>query len=72
MALIDVLIDGTPMQMDESLLVRTNGQVDNDNEFTTWVEYRLPHSDVIVHRSAHVTIKHWPGQASVALQSFGS
>jgi hypothetical protein len=41
--------------MEESLLVKKEGQVDNDNEFTTWVEYYL--NDELVHRSAHVRLK---------------
>jgi hypothetical protein len=43
--------------VDETLLVKTEGSVDNDHECTTWVEYRFPGSDVIVHRSVHVTLK---------------
>lgn len=52
--------DGTHAEVDESLLVRTDGELDNDNEHTTWVEYRFPGSDAIVHRSAHVQLKQWP------------
>lgn len=51
------LIHTTKGDLEESLLVKTEGQVDNENEFTTWVEYRLPDSDEIIHRSAHVTLK---------------
>ena len=47
-------------QVDERELVKTDGVVDNDHERTTWVEYRFPDSDVIVHRSVHVTLKEWP------------
>lgn len=43
--------------LEESTLIKTEGQIDNENEFTTWVEYRLPDSDEIIHRSAHVTLK---------------
>lgn len=43
--------------MDESALVRTDGKFEDDNEMTTWVEYRLPGSEEIVHRSAHVFLK---------------
>jgi len=43
--------------MDESLLEKKTGEVDNENEFTTWVEYRKPGTEEIVHRSAHVTLK---------------
>ena len=53
------LAPGEPItRMDDSLLVRTDGVVDNDNEYTTWVEYRL--DGKIVHRSAHVTVKKMP------------
>jgi hypothetical protein len=41
--------------MDENLLEKKTGVVDNDNEHTTWVEYWL--DGELVHRSAHVTLK---------------
>ena len=41
--------------MDESLLEKREGIVDNDNETTTWVEYWL--DGELVHRSAHVALK---------------
>jgi hypothetical protein len=44
--------------MDDSLLVKQEGTVDNDNELTTWVEYWL--DGELVHRSAHVTLKKSP------------
>ena len=44
-------------QVPESLLVKSTGQVDDERELTNWVEYRLPGTDVIVHRSVHVTLK---------------
>lgn len=43
--------------MDEVCLVKSEGSLDNENEVTTWIEYRLPDSDRIVHRSVHVTLK---------------
>jgi hypothetical protein len=46
--------------VDESLLVKKEGRDENDNEIAEWVEYRFPNSDVIVHRSVHVTLKRWP------------
>lgn len=55
--------------MDESLLVRTDGLVDNDHERTTWVEYRL--GDEIVHRSVHVTLKHASVFSIPEVQSLG-
>jgi len=44
--------------MDESFLRKVEGQLDNDNEFTTWVEYYQ--GDELVHRSVHVTLKKMP------------
>ena len=48
----------TKGDMDESLLEKREGVVDNDNELTTWVEYWL--GEELVHRSAHVTLKKMP------------
>ena len=52
-----MLIPTVEGDVDDSLLVKTEGGVDNDHERTTWVEYRRPGSDVVIHRSAHVTLK---------------
>jgi hypothetical protein len=41
--------------MDDSLLNKKEGTIDNDNENTTWVEYYL--NGELVHRSAHVSLK---------------
>jgi hypothetical protein len=41
--------------MDDSLLEKREGSVDNDNEYTEWVEYWL--DGELVHRSAHVRLK---------------
>jgi len=41
--------------MEESLYIKKEGIVDNENEHTTWVEYW--NGNVLVHRSAHVTLK---------------
>lgn len=49
------LVTTTKGEMDESLLEKREGTVDNDNELTTWVEYW--HEGELVHRSAHVTLK---------------
>lgn len=54
--------------VDEATLVKTEGVMENDNERATWVEYRLPGSDLIVHRSVHVTLKRWPEGLEVATQ----
>lgn len=60
--LISILRKGGAVyeQVEESELVKLEGVVDDDNEHTTWVEYRFPNDDHIVHRSAHVTLKKWP------------
>lgn len=52
-----MLITTTRGDMDESLLVKLEGVVDNEGELTTWVEYRPIGEDEIIHRSAHVTLK---------------
>ena len=49
------IITTTKGDMDESLLEKREGTMDNDNEATTWVEYW--HEGELVHRSAHVTLK---------------
>ena len=53
-----MLITTTNGEMDESLLEKKEGSIDNDNEYTTWVEYWL--DGELVHRSAHVTLKTSP------------
>lgn len=45
----------TKGEMDESLLEKREGSLDNHNELTTWVEYWL--EGELVHRSAHVSLK---------------
>ena len=54
--------------MDESLLEKLEGSIDNDNETTTWVEYWL--DGELVHRSAHVQLKKTVG-LKVEAASFG-
>jgi len=49
------LVTTTKGEMDESLLEKKEGFVDNDNEYTTWVEYW--HEGELVHRSVHVSLK---------------
>jgi hypothetical protein len=53
-----MLVNTTKGEMDDSLLEKREGSVDNDNESTTWVEYWL--DGELVHRSAHVTLKNIP------------
>ena len=49
------LVNTTKGEMDESLLEKKEGFVDNDDEYTTWVEYWL--DGELVHRSVHVALK---------------
>lgn len=49
------LITTTKGEMDETLLEKREGEIDNDNETTKWVEYWL--EGELVHRSVHVTLK---------------
>jgi hypothetical protein len=64
-----MIIPTTKGPMDEALLVRTDGVVDNEDEHTTWVEYRL--GGEIVHRSAHVTLKKLPAMFGEAAKIGG-
>ena len=59
----------TKGDMDESLLEKREGTVDNDNELTTWVEYWL--EGELVHRSAHVTLKKSPVFGGGEIASIG-
>ena len=50
-----MIVTTTKGEMDDSMLEHRTGEVDNENEFTTWTEYWL--DDELVHRSVHVTLK---------------
>lgn len=56
-------------EMDEAALEKKEGVIDNEDEYTTWVEYRL--GDDLVHRSAHVTLKKMPTFADGTAAGFG-
>ena len=62
------IVTTTLGDMDESLLEKQEGTVDNDNELTTWVEYWK--DSELVHRSAHVTLKIVPNFLSGQTASF--
>jgi hypothetical protein len=62
------MITTTKGLMDETLLDKREGIVDNDNETTTWVEYWL--DGELVHRSAHVALKN-PMLAGLEAASLG-
>jgi hypothetical protein len=53
-----LIVTTTKGDMDDSLLEKREGNVDNENELTAWVEYWL--EGELVHRSAHVTLKKMP------------
>lgn len=50
-----MIITTTKGDMDDSLLEKREGVVDNEIEYTEWVEYW--HEGDLVHRSAHVRLK---------------
>ena len=56
-----MIVTTTKGGMDTSLLEHRSGEVDNDNEATTWTEYWLDGG--LVHRSVHVTLKKMPSFA---------
>jgi hypothetical protein len=62
------LVTTTKGDMDDSLLEKKEGFVDNENEYTTWVEYWL--DGELVHRSVHVQLKKSVGLV-VEAASFG-
>ena len=64
-----MLITTTKGDMDESLLEKREGSIDNDIESTTWTEYWL--DGELVHRSVHVTLKKVPSFAGAELASIG-
>ena len=63
-----MIVTTTKGEMDDSLLEKREGSVDNDNEYTEWVEYWL--DGELVHRSAHVTLKRMPGFAGGETATF--
>ena len=63
-----MLVTTTKGEMDDSLLEKREGVVDNENELTTWVEYWL--EGELVHRSAHVTLKKMPTFVGAETASF--
>ena len=58
------LVLTTKGYMDENLLEKREGSVDNENEFTRWIEFWL--DGELVHRSAHVALKQAPSIAAEA------
>ena len=52
------MITTTKGMMDETLLDKREGEVNNNHEHTQWVEYW--HEGELVHRSVHVHLKEAP------------
>ena len=50
-----MIVTTTKGEMDDSLLEKREGSVENDTETTSWVEYWL--ADEMVHRSVHMALK---------------
>ena len=50
-----MIVTTTKGDMDDSLLVKQEGSIENDNELTSWTEYWL--DGELVHRSVHVMLK---------------
>ena len=53
-----MIVTTTKGDMDDSLLEKRDGSLDNEIEYTTWTEYWL--DGELVHRSVHVTLKTSP------------
>ena len=50
-----MIITTTKGEMDDSLLEKREGSLENDTETTSWVEYWL--AGELVHRSVHMALK---------------
>jgi hypothetical protein len=50
-----MIVTTTKGEMDDSLLEKREGSLDNDTETTSWVEYWL--DGEMVHRSVHMSLK---------------
>ena len=50
-----MIVNTTKGEMDDSLLEKREGSLDNDTETTNWVEYWL--AGEMVHRSVHMALK---------------
>ena len=63
-----MIVTTTKGDMDDSLLRRQDGALDNEDEHTTWTEYWL--DDELVHRSVHVRLKKMPTFAGAKTATF--
>lgn len=62
------VITTTKGDMDEALLEKKEGTIDNENETTNWVEYWL--DGELVHRSVHMTLKKFTLTGEAVAASF--
>lgn len=60
---ITAMVDGIPGVMKLADLDVTSGCVDNENEYTRWIEYRLRGTDTLVSRGAHTNLKRHPAES---------
>jgi len=61
------IVTTTKGDMDDSLLEKKEGIIDNDNETTSWVEYWL--EGELVHRSVDMTLKRMTVTGEAVAQS---
>ena len=64
-----MLVNTTKGEMDDSLLEKKEGTIDNENETTNWVEYWL--DGELVHRSVHMTLKRFTVTGAPVAASLG-
>ncbi len=50
-----MIVNTTKGEMDDSLLEKREGSLENDTETTSWIEYWL--NGEMVHRSVHMALK---------------
>ena len=62
------IVTTTKGEMDDSLLEKREGMIDNDNETTKWVEYWL--DGELVHRSVDMTLKKFTVTGAAVASSF--
>lgn len=63
-----MLITTTKGDMDDSLLEKREGMIDNENETTKWVEYW--HEGELVHRSVDMVLKRFTVTGEPVAASF--
>jgi hypothetical protein len=64
-----MMVFTTKGEMDDALLEKKEGIIDNDNETTRWVEYW--HEGELVHRSVDMTLKRISVTGEPVAASFG-